>query len=253
MYDSGWELNGLGGFFAAFREWPWMESTASAWSLGRGAIMGAVQRHLVGREVEVDCAGSPIRLTVVRLEAQPDSRALSVGQLGEVVLTARDVTSGSLRFPCVTATLRNAHLHPGSPAQFVAAPIDFQVEVPNETLARLVRKVSDRLIAEVDDDGVGRLAWTRCARFGHLEVDAAIVGATLTLRPRHLVTLGRRWALPRWLPRYSLAIPAVHGLFVTGIALRSGSILVAATVPGWSYDIPRAGWDDIVAQLRPHG
>jgi hypothetical protein len=251
MYDSGWELNGLGGFFAAFRQWPWMESTASAWSLGRGAIMGAVQRHLVGREVEVDCAGSPIRLTVVRLEAEPDSRALSVGQLGEVVLTAQDVNFAGFRSPGATATFQNAHLRPGSPTQLVAAPVNLQVELDNDTLAQLMRKVTDRLNASVDDKGVGRLAWGRYPHIGHVEVDASIVNTALTLRPRHLVAFGRRWALPRWMARYSMPLPAANGLLVRSVALQPGSIVLSATLQEWRYDVPRARWEDVLAQLSP--
>ncbi|HEX3285946.1 MAG TPA: hypothetical protein VHT50_15145, partial [Mycobacterium sp.] len=113
MSGSGWQPYGLSGFFPAMWQSS-MKSTASGWSRSFGAIMDAVQRHLAGREIEVECAGSSVILTVMKLDAQPDLRPLPVGQFGEVAITARDVTFESLRSPRVTATLRNAHLHPGS-------------------------------------------------------------------------------------------------------------------------------------------
>jgi hypothetical protein len=250
MPGSGWESIGFGSFFPM--SWPsTMKSTVPGWSRSCGAMIDAIRRHLLGRELEIECAGTAVSLTMVKLDAHPNSRALSLGQLGDVAIAARDVTFGTVRLPSVAATLRNTHIQAGSPTGLVAAPVDLLIEVPNDTLAQLVRTVTDQLTAEVDENGVGRLAWTRCIRLGHLEVEPEIVGTTLTLRPRHLVALGRRWSLPRWVPRYSAAMPIFNGVLVKSLALQPGSILLSATAPEWKHDLPRARWEDIVAQLSP--
>jgi hypothetical protein len=111
--------------------------------------------------------------------------------------------------------------------------------------------VAHRLIAEVGADGIGRLSLARFAHIGHLEVDPEIVGTTLTLRLRKLVVLGRWLRVPRWIPRYNVALPAPHGLFITDIELHSESVSISATLPEWTIELPRTRVDDIFAQLRP--
>jgi hypothetical protein len=252
MTDRYWDPFGSRKMFAAL----WSPSTSpmtSGPTSGFGALFSTLRRHFVGRELTVGWARGAVRLTVVTFDAHPDPRGLSVGQFGDVVAVANDVTFENLQLSRVNAVLQNAHVRPGSPAQLVAAPVHLHAELPNELLAKLTRRFAGPISAEVDDDGVGRLVWARYAQFGYLEVDPAIMGATLTLRARHLVVRGYRWSLPRWVPRYSVALPSFHGMLITDITLRPGSVSLSATLPEWTFDLPRIRWEDIIAKLSSTG
>jgi len=236
--------------FAALLTGSPMSPTSSGTIGGYGTVYTVLRRLIVGRDLSIRTADASVELRVTEFDAQPHARAMSVGQFGDVTAVARDVAYGRYRLPQVDGVLRNVHIRPGSPTQLVAAPVELTVELPTTVLAQLMGTVTKRLGAAVDDNGIGRIWWSRQPRIGHLEVDATVVGATLTLRPLALVVLGRRWSLPRWLPRHCVALPAFRGMLLTNIALLPGAVVLSTRLPVWTFDLPGTRWEDILAQLR---
>jgi hypothetical protein len=216
---------------------------------GYAALLSAVRHLVIGRELTVTLSGRPVAFTATSFDAPAEATALSVGQLGDVAAAATDVSFDGYRLSNVNVVLRNAHIKPGPSPRLVAAPVIVEAELPEHMVKALVRSATESLRVEVGEDGVGRLRWARFSRLGWLEVDAAITGTTLHVVPRRLVVFGRQWSLPRWVPRYAFAMPTLAGMFLTGIAIRPGSILLSATLPEWTLDIPRPKWDDVVGQL----
>ena len=228
-----------------------MSQTSSGMtSGGYGTVYTTIRRLIVGRDLTIRTAHTSLELTVTELDAQPHPRAMSIGQFGDVTAVARNVAYGRYRLPKVDAVLHNVHFRPGSPTQLVAAPVELTAEVPNTVLAALLSTVTPRVRAAVDENGIGRIWWARQERIGHLEVDATIVGATLTLRPQALVVRGRRWSLPRWLPRHSVALPALQGMLLTNIELQPGAVVLSTRLPAWKYDVPPTQWENVLAQVR---
>jgi hypothetical protein len=219
---------------------------ASGPANGSGALLSTVRRLLVGRELTVRFARRVVTLTVTSFDARPGARALSLGQFGDVTAEASDVSIDGYQLASVNVVLRNAHVQPGASTRLVASPVNLEAALPYEMVDALLRNVAGWFRAEVGRDGVGRLRWARFDRLGWLEVDTAISGTTLNLLPRHLVVLGRRWALPRWVPRLPVAMPTPGGMSVTGIELQSDSVMISATLPEWTLEIPRSWGDDVV-------
>ena len=71
-----------------------------------------------------------ITLTVTEFDSRLDVRGLSVGQLSDVRLAARDIRWDDNRLDRATAVLHNVHLRPAAPPVLVAAPVDLYVELP---------------------------------------------------------------------------------------------------------------------------
>jgi hypothetical protein len=231
----------------------WMSSSVSSmksgWTGGYDALLATFRRLVLDRRLSVKWADTTVSLTVTALGARPDPRALSVGQFGDIEATACDVTTDTVTMSRVRVILQNAHIRPGSRPVLIAAPVRLQAELAGPVVSNLMSGIANWLTAEVGAHGIGRLRFARFPQVGYLEVDPAIVGTTLTLRPRKLVVRGRCLQLPRWLPNYSLAVPVLHGLFVTDIELHPESVSISATLPEWIVELPRTRLDDIVEQL----
>ena len=143
-------------------------------------------------------------------------RGLSVGQLNDVRIAARDIDWRGNRFDRASAVLHNVHIRPAAPPVLVAAPVELTFELPAAVLDELFRWAAPRLAGEVGPDGVARLRLARRPALGHVEVDARLDGSTLWLKPRDAVARRTRWTLPQRTPAYPVHLPELpHGLQLT--------------------------------------
>jgi hypothetical protein len=129
-----------------------------------------------------------------------------------------------------------------------------KLELPSELVGSLVRRLICRLLGDIGADGVTRLRLARFPGWGHLEVDVAVRGAVVRLKPR-AVMLGKcRWQLPERMSAYPLSLPDLPGGFViTTITPQPGSLLVEGVLPQWRADLPRRSVGDLVGQLGTTG
>lgn len=233
----------------------WSTATAAPVSGAETAyrtLFTTVRRLVLRRPLRVPLESGELRLTVTDLDSQLDVRALSVGQLSDVRVVARDIHWPQGRFERATVRAHNVHVRPTVPPVLVAAPVDLTVEVPADTLDALFRWAAPRLSGHVGDDGVARLRWAGRPEAGHLEVHARLDGTTLWLQPHTIGRRGRRWTLPARTPAYPVRLPDLgHGLRITDIEFAPGSVLVSGTLPQWRMDLSRTRLEDIVDQLTP--
>ncbi|MCC9180591.1 hypothetical protein [Mycolicibacterium mageritense] len=160
--------------------------------------------------------------------------ALTVGQLGNVQLAARDIDWGGTRFARATAVVHNAHLRPTVPPVLVAAPVELSLDIPAPALDDLFAWAAPRFRVHVGPDGVARLRLARRPRLGNLELDGRLDGSVLRLVPRGVRVGRRRWALPARTPSYSIRLPELpHGLQLTGISVAPHLVRVHGVVPEW--------------------
>jgi hypothetical protein len=113
-----------------------MEMMAALWSststrgVGAGPAAGYrilfdnLCRLMVGRRLTVRLKGDDVKLTIKKLDAHPDVRSLSVGQLSDVHIAAEDIRCGQHTMTRAEAHLRNVHLRPATPPVLVAAPVE---------------------------------------------------------------------------------------------------------------------------------
>jgi hypothetical protein len=231
-----------------------LRSTASPVTSGAGVayrtLFLTLRRLVVGRGLRVRFDSHDLTLTVTEFDSRLDLRGLAVGQLGDVLVVARDIRWNHYRFDQAMAVLHNVHLHPSVPSEMVAAPVELTLKLPAEILEDLVHQATPRLAVEVGEDGTARLRWGRHPALGHVEVDVRVVGTALWLTPRALVVRGRRWALPGKTPIYPIDLPEIpHGLLITRVKLQSRSVLVHGLLPEWHTDMPLGRLEDIVSQL----
>lgn len=213
-----------------------------------------VRRLVVGRRLAVRLDDGDLTLTVTELDSRLDVRGLSVGQLNDVHLAARDILWDAHQFDRATAVLHNVHMRPSAPPVLVAAPVELTLEVPAAVLDDLFRWAAPRLSGEVGPDGIARLRLARRPLLGHLEVDARLDGSTLWLKPRGLVIRRSRWTLPGRTPAYPVRLPELpHGLALTGITFAPDLVCLSGILSEWHMDVPRKRLEDIINQLSVAG
>jgi hypothetical protein len=213
-----------------------------------------VRRLVVGRRLAVRLEDGDLTLTVTEFDSRLDVRALSVGQLNDVRLAARDIYWHGSRFDRATVVLHNVHMKPTAPPVLVAAPVELTLEVPAPVLDDLFEWAAPRLSGEVGADGVARLKLARRPLLGHVEVDASLDGSTLWLKPRALTIRQSRWRLPARTPAYPVHLPDLpHGLLLAGISFAPGVVCLSGTLPEWRMDVPRKRLENIINQLSVVG
>jgi hypothetical protein len=213
-----------------------------------------VRRLVVGRRLAVRLDDGDLTLTVTEFDSRLDVRGLSVGQLNDVRLAARDICWHGSRFDRATAVLHNVHMKPTTPPVLVAAPVELTLEVPAPVLDDLFLWAAPRLSGEVGADGIARLRLARRPMLGHVEVDARLDGSTLWLKPRGLVIRRSRWTLPARTPAYPVRLPDLpHGFALTGIGFAPDVVCLSGTLPEWRMDVPRKRLEDIINQLSVVG
>lgn len=236
----------------------WSSAAVAPVSSGAAAayrtLFITVRRLVVGRRLTVRLDDGDVMLTVTEFDSRLDVRGLSVGQLNDVRLAARDIRWNETTFTHATAVLHNVHMRPTAPPVLVAAPVEMTLEIPAGALDDLFRWVAPRLSGAVGADGVARLQLARRPAAGHLEIDARLDGSTLWLRPRTLALRRSRWPLPRRTPAYPVRLPELsHGVKLTGISFGPGVVRLSASAPEWRMEMPRTRLEDLLGQLSAVG
>ena len=236
----------------------WSTAAVAPVSTGAAAayrtLFTTLRRLVVGRRLAVRLDDGDLMLTITEFDSRLDMRGLSVGQLNDVRLAARDIYWNGNRFDTATAVMHNVHMKPSAPPVLVAAPVELTLEVPAPVLDELFRWAAPRLSGEVGEDGVARLRLANRPLLGHVEVDARLDGTTLWLRPRGLALRKSRWPLPARTPAYPVQLPELpHGLILTEITFAPGVVRLTGTLAEWRMDIPRKRLEDIINQLSVVG
>jgi hypothetical protein len=241
MLASLWSSTGLPSVSAG---------AAQAVAVPYRTLFMTLQQLLVGKEVSVRIGDSDVVLTVTELESALEPQGLAVGQLGEVRVAARDIRWDQHRLQSAVAVLRNVHIRPGVPPLVVAAPIRLSSVLSAEIFDDVLRQAAPQLRSELREDGTARLRWARRPGWGGLEVDADVVGTTLWLRPRAVITGHRRWPLPIRTPAYQVPLPELpHGLLLTDVSLGPDSLRLSALLPEWRMDLPLRHLEDLITGL----
>ena len=236
----------------------WSSAAVAPVSSGAAAayrtLFMTLRRLVVGRRLAVRLDDGDITLTVTEFDSRLDVRGLSVGQLSDVRIAARDIRWQGNRFDRASAVLHNVHLRPTAPPVLVAAPVELSLELPATVLDDLFRRAAPRLAGDVGPDGIARLRLARRPSVGHLEVDARLDGSTLWLKPRAAVLRRARRTLPARTPAYPVHLPELpHGLLLTAIGFAPDLVCLSGTLPEWRMDMPRRRLEDIINQLNAVG
>lgn len=225
-------------------------SAAQAMTVPYRTLFLALQQLLVGKQVTVRIGDHDVTLTVTELESELDPQGLPVGQLGLVRVAAQDIRWDDNRLQSAVAVMRNVHIRPGVPPLVVAAPTELTTELPKDLFDDVLEQAAPQLRSESGMDGTARLRWARRPGWGGLEVDADVVGTTLWLRPRAVVTKQRRWKLPARTPAYQVPLPELpHGLMITGVEMAAESLHLSGLLPEWRMELPLRALEEALTQL----
>ena len=236
----------------------WSSAAVAPVSSGAAAayrtLFMTLRRLVVDRSLAVRLDDGDITLTVTEFDSRLDVRGLSVGQLSDVRIAARDIRWHGNRFDRASAVFHNVHLRPTAPPVLVAAPVELSLELPAAILDDLFRWAAPQLTGDVGPDGIPRLRLARRPGMGHLEVDARLDGSTLWLKPRAAVLRRARWTLPARTPAYPVHLPELpHGLQLKAIGFAPDLVCLSGTLPEWRMEVPRRRLEDIINQLNAVG
>lgn len=236
----------------------WSSTAVAPVSSGAAAayrtLFTTVRRLVVGRRLAIQLDDGELTLTVTEFDSRLDVRRLSVGQLNDVRLAARDIRWHAHRFDHATAVLHNVHMRPTAPPTLVAAPVEVTLDVPAAVVDELFRWVAPRWSGEVGSDGVARLRRSRYPGLGHVEVGARLDGSTLWLQPQAVVV--RRWRrpLPGRTPAYPVQLPPLpHGLQLNGVEFGPDVVRLSGLASEWRMDVPRKRLEELLTQLSGVG
>ncbi|ART70817.1 hypothetical protein BTO20_21785 [Mycobacterium dioxanotrophicus] len=252
-----------------FRNWDSfrpLDSIASLWSSamvsqhGSGSagayrtVFTTLRRLIVGRRLNIGLDSGEITLTVTEFESDLDMRGLSVGQLNDVSLSVAEISWNGHQLDRATVVMHNVHIKPATPPVLVTAPLDLTVEVSPAVVDTLFDLAAPQLTGRVDANGVAQIRWARRPGLGHLEVDAAIDGSTLLVRPRVLVLRRTRWNLPSRVPAYRMRLPTLpRELELTAISFGPNTVHLRGRVAEWQVDVPGGRLEDVINQLSGMG
>ena len=209
-----------------------------------------LRRLVVGRDLTIRMNDHDLTLRVTEFDFRLGLRGLALGQIGDVLVVADDVGWHSYHFAQAMAVASNVHFRPSATSELVAAPVELSLKMPAASLEQLVAEATPEFAAEIGDDGVVRLRWTRRPGLGHIEVDVRVVGTALWLKPRALVVGGRRMGLPARIPIFPIELPDLpSGLIITQVTVQPGWVLLYGLLPEWHMDLPLSRLENIVAQL----
>jgi hypothetical protein len=219
-------------------------------------LFTTLQQLLVGKRVTVGMGDHDVTLTVAELDSELEPRGLTVGQLGEIRVAASDIEWGDQHLRRAVAVLRNVQIRPGVPPLVIAAPVELSTDLPAKVFDDMLRQSAPRLHAQLNADSTAQLHWASRPGWGSLEVDVDVVGTTLWVRPRALLTgltrltKQRRWKLPDRTPAHPVPPPDLpHGLLVTAVTLGADSLQISALLPEWRMDLPLRHLEDVISQL----
>ncbi|MGV0836518.1 hypothetical protein [Mycolicibacterium thermoresistibile] len=206
-----------------------------------------------GRRLTVRIDGTDVGLTITEFDSRLDVLRLSVGQLSEVHLAARDIQWADNRIDRVTAVLHNVRIQPSTRPELVAAPVHLTADIPAGVVPGWFASVAPRVSGDVGHDGIARIWLTRRPGWGQLLVDARLDDPTphtptpadpapghpsLWLYPRAVVWRRRRIRLPARLPGYRLRLPDLpHGLRLTGLGFAPGQICLSGELTEWRIPV----------------
>lgn len=88
-----------------------------------------LRRLVVGQRLAIRLDDGDLTLTAAEFDTRLDMRSLSVGQLNNVHLAARDIGWNGIQFDRATAVLRNVHMRRSAPPVLVAAPVEVTLDV----------------------------------------------------------------------------------------------------------------------------
>src|SRR6201991_2367338 len=127
----------------------WSTAAVAPVSTGAAAayrtLFTTLRRLVVGRRLTVALDDGDLMLTITEFDSRLDVRGLSVGQLNDVQLAARDICWHGNRFDRATAVLHNVHMKPTAPPVLVAAPVELTIEIPAPVVDDVFRWAGPRL------------------------------------------------------------------------------------------------------------
>jgi hypothetical protein len=225
-------------------------SAAQAVTVPYRTLFLTLQQLLVGKRVTIRMGEVDVTLTVTELDAELEPGGLTVGQLGEIQIAASDIEWSDQHLQRAIAVLRNVHIRPGVPPLVIAAPVELSTELPAKVFDDMLRQAAPRLHAQLNSDSTAQLHWARRPGLGSIEVDVDVVGTTLWVRPRALLTGPKRWKLPERTPAQAVPLPDLpHGLLVTEVDLGAESLHISGLLPEWRMDLPLRNLEDVISQL----
>jgi hypothetical protein len=243
----------------------WSSTAGNALTGGPAAayksLFDMLRKQVIGRRMTVKLKSGEMSLTVTALDADLDMRSLTVGQLNTVSISASDIDWNGWQFDKATAVLHNTHIKPSTTPVLVAAPLDLTVEMSTSALDKVINRASSlpgrvapRLIGRIDAGGVAQIRWAKRPDIGHLEVEAAIDGSTLLVKPRMVALRGTRWRLPNRLPAYRIQLPQLpRELAPRSVGFSPRALQLTGRVPEWRVEVPRGRIEDAISQLNQVG
>ena len=211
-----------------------------------------VRRLVVGRRLAVRLDDGDLTLTVTEFDSRLDVRGLSVGQLNDVRLAARDIPWHGIDRPGHRGVAQRAHEADGA-ADAGGRSGRADAGGPAAVLDDLFLWAAPRLSGEVGRRRDRAAAAGSRPMLGHLEVMPASTARHCGSGPAAWVRRSR-WRLPARTPAYPVRLPEFpHGLVLTGINFAPHVVCLSGALPEWRMEVPRKRLEDIINQLSVVG
>jgi hypothetical protein len=195
-----------------------------------------VRTRLVGREVEVKTKAGPLSFKLDDVDAAGTRLGMSIGQYDQVLITATTVTWNSYDLDVVKARLNNVHIRTGGAPRIVAAPVELETRLTSAAIDGLAARFAPGLAVAIDDQAQVRLRLRRRPGWGAVEVTAHTKGGVPQLQAVALLVGGRRWRLPRWMPRVPIVMALPERLHIVGVEVGTEHANLHLRLDEWTVD-----------------
>ena len=210
-------------------------------------IIDAIRARLHGRQRTLRVGDRDIKFVLVDVTIDGSELLRSVGQYGEVHLTARDVEWDGGRVERLAIHAHNVHVRPGTSPVLVAAPIKLEAHLTQAQLSAWCARLAPRLRLRFNDDVpqfqlAGRVPWAR--------LDVSLLASCQAVRvvPRAVRLGSCRIGLR--LPGHSIPVrwlPPDH--LLTEIEVNTSEIILRGLRTEWQLPVTTSDIQKLVASF----
>jgi hypothetical protein len=209
--------------------------------------------RLIGRMLDLRFGPTEVRLVLTAFRLLKPPVGILVGQLGDVLVDARDVRWHGAEVARLRIVARNVHIQPGPTTILVTAPVRFEAWLDQQTVDGIVARTTGRVVVELTDEGTARARLPQRPGWGHVDLVPAVEGRTLVLRPSAVAfgAADRARRLVKMLPPLRFTLPeGLEGSHLSKVEVSEGHLVVHGLVDEWREPLTPGQLNQLVRRIE---
>ncbi|RSM90534.1 hypothetical protein DMH04_03450 [Kibdelosporangium aridum] len=230
-----WPWRELEGLFAAGKA---LMSSGSPAAVLQAAVRAAGDR-VIGRELTMRVGDADVTLTPVEIDTELDTVGLALGQVPSVRIVAVDVAWPGTPVQQLAIIASKVQFQSLPSPNVRADEVSVEITLAADVVKAKVAELQPDLVVDIGEDAVMRVKWAPRRTWGHIEVEPAVVGDCVHLKPKVLQLRTMRFRSAEKLRPTVIEIPDLpRGLRLTEVELGASKLVLRGEAERWHEKIP---------------